>query len=265
MIAFKNFKLADGFWGSDWAGLKHFIKLFNSSAFWEVFRNSIEISFLRIVFGFPAPILLAILLNEVVSTKFKRIIQTLSYLPHFLSWVVMAGIFIQILSPSTGIINRFLNAFGIDSIYFMGDPNWFRFTLIATGIWSGVGWGSIIYIASITAIDPQLYEAAVVDGANRFQRMMKITLPSLAPVITITLILNTGNIINAGFDQIFNMYNDAVMKVSDIIDTYVYRKGLVGMEFSYSSAIGLFKNVISVLMIMVTNMIAKRINEYGIW
>lgn len=265
LIAFKDFRLGDGFAGSNWVGFKHFIKLFNSAPFWEVFRNTIEISFMRILFGFPAPILLAIFINEVTSTKFKRAIQTVSYLPHFLSWVVMASMFTQVLSPSTGIVNILLKTIGISPIYFMGDPHWFRFTLISTGIWASVGWSSIIYIAAITGIDPQLYEAALVDGANRFKRIWHITLPSVAPVVTITLILSTGSIINGGFDQIFNMYNDAVMKVSDIIDTYVYRKGLVGMEYSYSAAIGLFKNLISVVMITITNLIARRVNDYGIW
>lgn len=265
LIAFKDFKIIKGFSQSDWVGLDNFIRLFRTPSFWEVFRNSIEISALRIFFGFPAPILLAILLNEIAHAKFKKIIQTISYLPHFLSWVVLAGIFMQFLSPSTGLVNQILGVFGIKPIYFMGDPNWFRFTLITTGIWAQAGWGSIIYLASISSIDLQLYEAAVVDGATRFQQIRHITLPSLAPVITISLILTTGSIVNAGFDQIFNMYNTAVYKVSDIIDTYVYRKGLAGADYSFGSAVGLFQNVISISMIFLTNTIAKKINNNGIW
>ncbi|MDD6174294.1 MAG: ABC transporter permease subunit [Firmicutes bacterium] len=265
VIAFQDFKLADGILGSQWIGFENFKKLFRSPSFLRVFRNSVEISLLRIIFGFPLPILLALMLNEVRNKAFKKVSQTISYLPHFLSWVVLAGVFTQILSPSTGIVNRLLNAIGIESIYFMGDPQWFRFTLIATGIWQSVGWGSIIYIAAITSIDSQMYEAAVIDGANRFQQIIKITLPSIAPVITIQLILTSGSIINAGFDQIFNMYNDSVMKVSDIIDTFVYRKGLAEMQFSFSTAVGLFKNVISFAMVIITNAISKRVNDNGIW
>lgn len=265
VIAFQDFKLAVGIKGSEWIGLEQFKKLFRSPSFLRVFQNSVEISLLRIIFGFPLPILLALMLNEVKSKTFKKVSQTISYLPHFLSWVVLAGVFTQILSPSTGIVNQILNAIGIDSIYFMGDPKWFRFTLIATGIWQSVGWGSIIYIAAITSIDSQMYEAAVIDGANRFQQIIKITLPSIAPVITIQLILTSGSIINAGFDQIFNMYNDSVMKVSDIIDTFVYRKGLTEMQFSFSTAVGLFKNVISFALVILTNTISKRVNDNGIW
>ena len=265
VIAFQDFKLASGIAGSEWVGFAQFEKLFRSPSFLRVFKNSVEISLLRIVIGFPMPIILALMLNEIQNKYFKKISQTISYLPHFLSWVVLAGVFTQILSPSTGIVNKILNQLGVESIYFMGDPQWFRFTLISTGVWQSVGWGSIIYIAAITSIDTQLYEAAVIDGANRMQRIMKITLPSIAPVITIQLILTSGSIINAGFDQIFNMYNDSVMKVSDIIDTFVYRKGLVEMEYSFSTAVGLFKNIISLAFVVGTNFIAKRVNDNGIW
>lgn len=264
-IAFKNFSLTRGVFGSEWVGFAHFRKIFASPTFWEVFRNTIEISALRIIFGFPAPIILALLINEIDSKKFMKVNQTISYLPHFLSWVVMAGMFVQFLSPSYGFLNTILKSVGLPAIYFMGDPRWFRFTLIVTGIWASVGWNSIIYVASITSIDPQLYEAAKIDGAGRFRQTLHITLPSIAPVITIQLIFISGSIINAGFDQIFNMYNEAVQRVSDIIDTFVYRKGLANMQYSYASAVGLFKNVISFTLILITNAIAKCFNDYGIW
>ena len=265
LIAFKDYKILKGFSGSEWVGFRNFIDLFNTASFWEVFRNTIIISSLRILFGFPAPIILALLLNEITHGFYKRAIQTISYLPYFLSWVILAGIFIQFLSPSSGFVNQIIKSLGGREIFFIGSSEWFRFTLITTGVWASVGWGSIIYIASISTIGPQLYEASIVDGANRFQQVIYITIPSLTPVITITLILSTGNIINAGFDQIFNMYNPAVYKVADIIDTYVYRKGLVGMNYSFGSAVGLFKNILAMFMIFVTNAIAKRVNDYGIW
>lgn len=265
LIAFKDYKIMKGFSGSEWIGFRNFIDLFNTPSFWEVFRNTIIISCLRLLFGFPAPIILAILLNEITNSVYKKLIQTISYLPHFLSWVVLAGIFTQFLSPSTGLVNQVITMFGGKPVFFMGAPDWFRFTLITTGLWQSIGWGSIIYLASIASINVEMYEAAVVDGANRLQQIMYITLPSLVPVITITLILSMGSIINAGFDQIFNMYNPNVYRVADIIDTYVYRKGLAGMEYSFASAVGLFKNIIAISLIFTTNAVAKRVNEYGIW
>lgn len=261
LIAFKDFKLVKGFSGSEWVGFANFRKVFQSPSFWEVFRNSIEISALKIVFGFPAPIILSLLLNEVQNLRYKKLVQTISYLPHFLSWVVLAGIFIQFLSPSTGLVNQILSFFGIRPIYFLGNPKWFRFTLVTTDIWRNIGWNSIIYIASIASIDVQMYEAAIVDGATRWEQVRYITLPSLAPVITVSLILTTGGILNAGFDQVFNLYNEAVYSVGDIIDTYVYRKGLAGGDYSFGSTVGLFQNVISISMLLLTNTITKKLGD----
>ena len=265
VIAFKEYRLLDGIWGSPWVGLKQFEVLFQTPSFFEVLRNTVVISALRILFGFPAPILLALLLNELRSEKYKRVIQTISYLPHFLSWVVLAGIFLQFLSPSSGPINILLTKMGLLPIYFLGQPSTFVPTIIATGIWQSIGWGSIIYLAAISGISPELYESALLDGANRLQRIWYITLPSIAPTIVVLFILNMGSILNGGFDQIFNLYNDAVMSVADILDTYVYRRGLTGLQYSYAAAVGLFKNGIGFLFVFATNLFARKLGDASLW
>jgi putative aldouronate transport system permease protein len=266
-MAFKDYKIGLGIWASPWVGLENFKFAFTMPTFTRAFMNTVIISFLKIITGFPAPILLALLLNEVRSMKYKRTVQTISYLPHFLSWVIVAGLFSQILSPTTGVVNYVLkNYFGAQSsIYFLGSNDWFRGTVIVTDIWKTVGWGSILYIASIAGIDPSMYEAAVCDGANRFQRLWYITLPCLMPTITIMLILRVGNVMVAGFDQIFNMYNPAVYKTGDIIDTFVYRYGIGQMKYSLSTAVGLFQNLIGFVMVVTMNFTANKINGSGIW
>jgi len=265
VLAFKDYRFRLGILKSPWVGLENFYTMFRGIDFPKVFRNTVIISFYKLIAGFPAPIILALLLNEVRNKTYKKTIQTISYLPHFLSWVILAGVFIQLLSPSQGPVNYVIKLLGFEPIYFLGDPKWFRFTLVVTSIWKGVGWGSIIYLASISSINPELYEAAYIDGANRFQQVLKITLPSLAPVITIMFILNTGSLINDDFDQIFNLYNVAVYDVADVISTYTYRVGLVQMQYSFSTAVGLFKNIISFILILITNYITSLFGEYGIW
>lgn len=264
-IAFKNYKFRMGIWGSPWVGLENFEALFTMGSFWEVLRNTFIISGLKLLLGFPAPILLALLLNEVRSSRFKRTVQTISYLPHFLSWVVLAGIFIQFLSPSIGPINILIKSLGGKPIYFLGDAKYFRSVLVLTDIWRSVGWESIVYLAALTSINPEFYEAAHMDGATRWQCTRYITLPSLSPVITIMLILAVGKIINDDFDQVYNLYNEAVYSVGDVLSTYTYRRGLVKMEFGFATAVELFKNVISLILILSTNKIANKINDYGIW
>lgn len=264
-IAFKDFRFNLGIIGSPWVGFEHFLELFSAASFKQILTNTLLISFYKLIFGFPAPILFALLLNEVLHTRIKKFVQTVSYLPHFISWVVLGGVFMQLLSPTSGPINILLGFFGIDSIYFLGDNSWFRGTLAWTAIWKGIGWGSIIYFAAISSIDTALYEAAGIDGANRFHKMVYITIPSMTPVITIMFIFAVGGIINDDFDQIFNMYSPAVYQSGDVIGTYVYRKGLVGMEFSYATAVGLFKNVIGFVLIIITNKIVKKISDYSLW
>lgn len=264
-IAFKNYRFLDGIWGSPWVGLRYFRDLLSMGSFREVFRNTILISLYNTVFGFPAPIILALLLNEIRHRYFKKTVQTISYLPHFISWVILGGLFVQFLSPSVGPINLILKHLGFEPIYFLADENWFRSVLVSTNIWKGVGWGTIIYLATISGINPELYEAAVVDGANRFRQIIHITLPSMAPVITIMLIFSVGAIIKDNFNQVFNLYNPSVYSVGDVISTYTYRRGLVNMEYSFATAVGLFKNIIAFILVLSTNAITKRINEYGIW
>ncbi len=267
VIAFKNYKISKGIWGSAWCGLKNFQQAFATLTFTRSVRNTLIISGLKLLFGFPAPILLALMLNEVTHKRYQRVVQTISYLPHFLSWVVLAGLFQQLLSPNNGAVNYLLKKFfGLEeSIFFLGDNAYFRGTLVVTDIWKNVGWSSIIYLATIAGIDPSLYEAASCDGATRLQSTFYITLPMLASTIVVMLILNVGSIMDAGFDQVFNLYNSAVYATGDIIDTYVYRIGIGDMKYSLSTAVGLFKNVIGFILVVGTNWIAKRISGEGIW
>ncbi len=264
-IAFKNYVFSLGIWGSHWVGLENFRDMFVMRSFREVFRNTLLISFYKLVTGFPAPIFFAILLNELMNRPYRKVVQTISYLPHFISWVVLGGLFVQFLSPTTGPINILLKAMGIKPIYFLGSARWFRSVLVLTSIWKGIGWGSIVYLAALSNVDPQLHEAAIIDGANRFQSIMHVTIPALTPVITIMLILATGSLVSDDFDQIFNLYNPAVYKVADVLGTYTYRVGLVEFKYSFSTAVGLFRNVLSFSLVALTNVIAKRINEYGLW
>lgn len=260
-IAFKDFKIMRGIWGSNWVGFEHFRRFFTSPVVLRVLKNTIEISLMRLIFGFPAPILLALLLNELRDGFFKRFTQTVSYLPHFISWVTIAALVRAMLSPSTGVVNAVIKALGFQPIYFLVSTTWFRPVLIGSAIWKEVGWGSVLYLAALSGVDPTLYEAAIVDGATRIQRMRYISLPAIAPVMAIVLILNMGGILDAGFDQIFNMYNTNVFEVADIIDTYVYRAGLISYEYSFASAVGLFKSLVGLIMVLSTNAIVRRLDR----
>lgn len=264
VIAFKNFNMRKGILGSSWVGLQYFRQMFAGYSFGSVFWNTLILGVLKLVIGFPFPILFAMLLNEVRSPRYKKLVQTVSYLPHFLSWVVLGSIFIQFFSYS-GPINSILSAMGLAKVGFFIDPQWFRFTLLITHIWKSFGWSAIVYIAAITSVDPQIYEAAVIDGATRVQKIRHITIPSIAPVVTVMLILAAGGIIKDDFDQIFNMYNSAVLKTGDVLATYSYRQGVVETNYSYSTAVDLFRNVISLILVVLTNQISRRVNEYGLW
>ena len=265
VLAFKNFKFKLGIFGSEWVGFEHFIDLFSSPSFLEVFRNTLIISFSKLLVNFPCPIIFAILLNEIKGKWFKKSIQTISYLPHFVSWVILAGIFKQFLSPSTGPVNIALDAIGMDPIYFLGEPSVFRFTLVFTSLWKGLGWGAIVYLAALSSIDPGLYEAAEIDGANRLHKIVYITIPSLAPVMTVMFILAVGKIMNDDFDQIYNLLTPAVYSTGDVIGTFSYRRGIVDMSYEFSTAVGLFQNVISFALVIITNTFANKIGENGIW
>ncbi len=267
VIAFKDFIVTKGIFGSQWVGLENFEKAFRLGTFRRSVTNTLTISGLKLLINFPAPIILALMMNEVTHLRFKKTVQTISYLPHFLSWVVLAGMFQQLLSPNNGPVNAILrDVFGVkESIYFLGSNEYFRATLVVTDLWKNAGWSSIIYLATIAGIDPTLYEAATVDGATRWQCTRYITLPSLASTIVIMLILSVGSIMDAGFDQVFNLYNSAVYKTGDIIDTYVYRYGLGEMKYSFATAVGLFKNIIAFILVVGTNLITRRISGEGIW
>lgn len=265
-LAFKDFKIMEGIWGSPWVGFKHFEFLFfQSPDFLRILKNTIVISFLHILFGFPAPIILALLINEIRSGKFKKIAQSLTYLPHFFSWVILSGILITLLSPSTGVVNYLLQLIGLEPVYFLGDPHYFRFTLVTSGIWKEVGWGTIIYLAALAGVQPDMYEAAVMDGASRWKQTISITIPTILPVIVLMFILRIGSVLDAGFDQILNLYSPATYSVADILDTYVYRVGLQNFQFSLTTAVGLFKNVIAFALVLTTNFISKKLGQQGIF
>lgn len=262
-IAFKDYRFASGIAGSEWVGLKYFYRMFSEPTFMQVFRNTIVISFLKLLISFPAPILFALMLNELRLEKFKRFTQTISYLPHFISWVVLAGMIKELLSIR-GPVNYFVEKFGGTPHLFITDPSWFLQIVVASDVWQSIGWGSIIYLAAISGIDRHLYEAAEIDGAGRIKRIIHITLPSLVPVIFLLFLLRIGNILDSDFDQIFNLYSPLVYSVGDVLDTYTYRVGLIDMNFSYAAAIGLFKNVIGLALLLLVNTTMRKYNEYGI-
>jgi putative aldouronate transport system permease protein len=265
LIAFKNFSPGLGIWDSPWNNFEHFKRLFDDFLFLRALQNTVVISLLKLIIVFPAPIIFAILLNEVKNEKFKKVSQSISYLPHFMSWVILSAMVIEVFSPQRGIINFFITLVGGDPINFMSDKTSFIPILILTDMWKEVGWGAIIYLASIASIDPQLYEAAEMDGAGRFHKMIHVTLPSIMPMVIILFILRLGSVLNAGFDQILNLYNPLVYEVADIIDTYVYRSGLEQFQFDYATAVGLFKNVVGIILILSANAIIRRKSEHGIW
>ncbi|MBO9604564.1 MAG: sugar ABC transporter permease [Paenibacillaceae bacterium] len=264
-LAFKEFRILQGIGGSPWIGFHYFEMMLNGSQdFFQIVRNTLVLSFYHIVFGFPAPIVLALLFNELRLQWFKKLAQAISYLPHFFSWVVLSGFLITVLSPSTGVVNQLLELVHLKPIYFIGDPHYFRFTLVVSGIWKEVGWGAIIYLAALASTDPQLYEAAVIDGAGRWKQLLHITLPSLIPVVSIMLIFRIGGILDAGFDQVLNLYTPATYQVADILDTYVYRLGLEQMQFGFATAVGLFKNVIAFALVLLANYAVRKSGEEGL-
>ncbi|PUA36578.1 protein lplB [Paenibacillus elgii] len=265
VIAFQEYNILQGVGGSDWVGLYQFEKLFTMLDFTSVFKNTLIISTLKLIWGFPAPIVLALLLNEVKQLVFQRFVQTVVYLPHFISWVIFSGIIIIFLNPVDGLVNQVIGWFGGEPVDFLIEKSYFRSILVATDIYKEIGWGTIIYLAAISGINPQLYEAAIVDGAGRFRQMWNITLPSIRHVIVILFILSLGNILDAGFLQTLLLYNPLVMDVADIIDTYVYRKGIVDASYSLGAAAGVFKSVIALILVAASNQLAKRFGEEGLW
>jgi putative aldouronate transport system permease protein len=265
VIAFKDFSITKGILGSPWVGFKHFEEVFKQDKFWQVFNNTLLISVYRLFFGFPAPILVALLMNEVRKIAFKRFIQTVIYLPHFVSWVILGGILVNLLSLDYGVLNALLKMVGFEPVPFMSNPSYFRSVLVGSMIWKEFGWNTIIYMAALAGINPQLYEAAMIDGAGRFQRMWSITLPCIKSTIIVLLILRLGNMMEAGFEQVFILLNPTVIGVADIIDTYVYRLGLAEGQFSLAATVGLFKSVINFSLLLLANFMARAMGERGLY
>ncbi|WP_248926917.1 ABC transporter permease [Paenibacillus hamazuiensis] len=267
LIAFKNYVPTKGVWGSDWVGLKHFIRFFNSYEFVRIMKNTLLVSFYSLIAGFPFPIILALCLNFVKSASFKKSVQMITYAPHFISVVVMVGIIVQLLDPRVGLINTILKALGFSPINFMGEPGWFSHIFVWSGIWQNVGFSCIVYLAALASVDPSLHEAAVMDGANKLRRMWHIDLPSIIPVAIILLIMNTGHVLDIGFEKILLMQNPLNMSSSEVIDTYVYKVGLAStaINYSYSAAIGLFKSVINLILLVTVNRIAKKVGQTSLW
>ncbi|GGD64293.1 ABC transporter permease [Paenibacillus nasutitermitis] len=264
-IAFKDFSITKGILGSPWVGFKHFQYLFGLDKFWEVVMNTIIISFLRLCVGFPFPLLVALLMNEIRLALFKKSVQTIIYLPHFISWVILGGLMYNFLSIDGGVVNNLIKSMGSDAVGFMSDEKYFRATMVFSMVWKEFGWNSIIFMAALAGVNPHLYEAAVIDGASRWDRIWRITIPCIRSTIVILLILRLGNMMEAGFEQIFVLYHPGVYSVADIIDTYVYRIGLAEGRFSLAAAIGLFKSLINFVLLMIANKLSRMMGEQGVY
>ncbi len=266
-IAFKDYSIVQNVWEMEWAnhnGFEYFIKAFSNRDFIYAVRNTLLLNLLDLLIGFPAPIILALLLNELTFKRFKRVTQTIVYMPHFLSWIIIYGLALQLLAPD-GLVNLLLNKFGVESIPFLTDPTHWVFTYIFLGIWQSVGWNSIIYLAAITGINPELYEAAAVDGAGRIKKMWHITLPGIKPTIVVLLIMSLGRILGSDFERPYALGNKLVSSVSNVISIFVYNYGIRGLQFSLTTAVGLFQSVICVIFLLLANSIAKKFGERGIW
>ncbi|NSW91299.1 MAG: sugar ABC transporter permease [Firmicutes bacterium] len=264
VIAFERYSPARGILGGPWVGFKWFKQFFESQFFWRLIRNTLLLNIYSIIFSFPAPIILAIMLNEIKHGWYKKAAQTISYLPHFISTVIAVGMVVNFLSTD-GFINNLISLLGGQRKQFLVMPEWFRTIYIASGIWQSAGWNSIIYLAAISGIDSQLYEAAIVDGATKLNQIWHITIPGILPTIIILLILNLGHILSVGYEKIILLYNPAVYETADVINTYVYRRGVAGGEFSFGTAVGLFQSVINFIMIILANKISRNLSEISLW
>lgn len=264
LIGFQNYNFVKGVLGSEWVGFTHFRSFLGDPYFWQLVRNTVLLNVYMIIFSFPAPIVLALILNEARIKLFKRFAQTVSYLPHFLSTVVVCGMVVNFLSHE-GAVNRIIGFFGVEPIPFLMIADWFRTIYVASEIWQGIGWGSIIYLAALSSVDPQQYEAARLDGANRWQQMLHVTLPGIAPVITIMFLLNLGNIMSIGYEKILLLYTGPTYETADVISTFVYRRGLLGNDFSYATAVEFFQSVIALLFVVTANRVSKKVSETSLW
>lgn len=264
-IAFKDYSIFQGIDGSPWVGFEHFETLFGSDQFVRAVWNTIKLSALSLFFGFPAPIILALMFNEILHSGFKKTAQTIVYLPHFISTVIIAGIVITAFSPSAGIVNTIIGWFGVEPIYFLSKPEWFRPIFIGSGIWQEAGFSSIVFLAAIAGVNPSLYESAVVDGANRWQMMWKITIPSILPTIIIMLIIRIGNILEVSFELIILLYQPSTYQTADVVNTFIYRQGLIGGQYDIAAAAGLFNAVVAFVLVMTANTISKRYSRTSLW
>ncbi|HEU5139911.1 MAG TPA: ABC transporter permease subunit [Bacillales bacterium] len=264
-IAFKDYIATDGIWGSPWVGFEHFERFFDSYQFWNLLSNTLVINLYELVFDFPAAIILALLLNQLTGLRFKKLVQTVTYAPHFISVVVLVGMMVLFLSPNNGFINNLIVFFGGDPIYFFGESGWFKPLFVLSEIWQTTGWNTVIYLAALTSVSPYLHEAAIMDGANKLQRIRHIDLPSIMPIIMILMILNIGNFMTLGFQKILLMQNDLNIASSAVIQTYVYKTGLLHAQFSYSAAVGLFNNVINFILLIMMNQFARRMKQQSLF
>lgn len=264
-IAFKDFISVDGIMGSPWVGFEHFNRFFDSFYFERILKNTIFIGLYELAIGFPIPIILALMINELRVGRFKRFVQTITYAPHFLSVIVVVGMLYLFLSPEAGIINQFIVFFGGEPISFMTEPGWFKTIFVFSGVWQNMGWSAIIYLAALSSIDPELHEAARIDGASRVRQIWHINLPGIKPTIIILLILNSGSILGVGFEKVFLMMNSLNVASADVIATHVYTTGILGAQYSYSAAVGLFESVINFIILLLVNFTANKINNSGLW
>ena len=264
-LAFKDFVAVDGIWGSPWVGLRHFKLFFSSHYFWELLRNTIGISLYALVAGFPIPIIFALMLNEIRSKHYKKIVQTVAYAPHFISTVVMVGMLYIFLHPVYGIVNSLIKVFGLQAIDFLNRPEYFKSLYVWSGIWQSTGWNSVIYFAVLSSLDPEQHEAAIIDGATRLQRIWYINIPVLIPTAVILLILSVGGIMSVGFEKIYLMQTPLNANTSEVISTYVYKVGLQGARFSFTTAIGFFDSIINFILLVIVNQVAKRLSSTSLW
>ncbi|KRE58018.1 ABC transporter permease [Paenibacillus sp. Soil750] len=265
VMAFQDYSIFTGIWKSDWVGLDNFRRMFEYADFWRILKNTMAIGFYTLFFAFPIPILLALMMNELRNQFFKRFVQTAVYLPHFLSWVVVGGIVIEILNPTRGVVNYIVTLFGLESIYFMGEDSFIRTIIVSSSVWRDAGWSTIIYLAAMSGINPDIYEAAQIDGASRWKQTWSITIPSILTTITILFLLQIGNFLDLGFERVFVFLNPLNNSQGDILDTYIYRVGLIQREYSYTTAIGLFKSVIGFVLIVTANMFSKKATGEGLY
>ncbi|WP_330424837.1 ABC transporter permease [Lachnotalea sp. AF33-28] len=265
IIAFQNYKPALGFTGSKFTGLENFRVLFTNPGFMQALKNTVVIAFWKIITGLIVPVTFSLLLNEIRRSSIKRTAQTIIYMPYFISWVLMAGIIVDILSPENGIVNRLLGLFGVEPVFFLGDNNWFKPVLVVTNVWKEFGWGTIIYMAALTGIDLNLYEAAAIDGAGRWKQTLHVTLPGIAPTIVLLTTLSLGNVLNAGFDQVYNLMSPITLESGDIIDTLIYRLGIKNAQFGIATAAGLFKSMISAFFIVTSYKLAYKFTGYRVF